>query len=34
MRIYSVSQFCGPTEIFVTGAEKIFHFKQINVILA
>ena len=29
-----VSQFCRPTEIFVSGAEKIFHLEQINVILA
>ena len=34
MRISPVSQFCHPTEIFVSGREKIFDLEQINVMLA
>ena len=34
MRISPVSQFCHPTEIFVSGTAKIFNLEQINVMLA
>ena len=34
MHISPVSQFCHPTEIFVSGAVKIFKLEQINVMLA
>ena len=34
MRISPVSQFCHPTEIFVSGAAKNFKLEQINVMLA
>ena len=34
MCISPVSQFCRPTEIFVSGTEKIFDLEQINVMLA
>ena len=34
MRISPVSQFCRPTEIFVSGTAKIFKLEQINVMLA
>ena len=34
MRISPVSQFCRPTEIFVSGTAKNFKLEQINVMLA